>query len=386
MIVDLHAHYPMHLDPGLRGNVLALLRTRRGELRLRDWVRALGVNLASQFANYPSLFSGPRVRVPWMAQGGVGVALSVLYSFFDEAERTPPSSEEYVDELLRQAHLVRKSVEGTAATVARSPADLAPAPGKVILVHCVEGGFHLLGGDVGDAVDRLADAGVAYITLAHLVYRGVATGANAFPFLSDAQYARHCRQPAEVGLTAKGRAAVEAMVRRRVLVDVSHMSERALVDTFELLDELDPGKTVPVLATHGAYRLGTQSYNLTRPTVERIAERDGVIGLILARHQVADGVPKPARGLEGTVDLLCRHIEAIAAVTGDHRHVAIGSDFDGFVKPTLDGLRDMRDMAELERRLVDRLGPGPAQLVCSENALRPLRAYWRGAAVSARAT
>ncbi len=124
MIADLHAHYPMHLDPGIRGNVRALLCTRRGQLRLRDHVRALGVNLASQFANYPSLFSGPRVRT-WMAEGGVGVALSVLYSFFDEAEREPPSPGEYVDEL-RQARLVEKSLHGTAAAIARSPEDLAP--------------------------------------------------------------------------------------------------------------------------------------------------------------------------------------------------------------------------------------------------------------------
>src|SRR4051794_7032059 len=173
LIVDLHAHYPMHLDPGARGNLFRLFSTRRGQLRLRDHLRALGVNFASQFANYPSLFSGERVRVPWMVEGGVGVAYSVLYSFFDEVAFAPPTSTEYVDELLRQADLVEHSLDGQDAVIARSPEALQPAAGRVVLVHCVEGGFHLLGGDVPRAVEKLATRGVAYITLAHLIYRGV---------------------------------------------------------------------------------------------------------------------------------------------------------------------------------------------------------------------
>ncbi len=391
MIVDLHAHYPMHLDPGLRGNLWSLLRTRRGQLQIRDHVRAVGVNLASQFANYPSLFSRERVRIGWMVEGDVRVAYSVLYSFFDEVDRDPPSPMEYANVLLRQAELVERSLDKTPAVVARSPKDLNPAPGKVILVHCVEGGFHLLGGsgpsDVARAVDALADVGVAYITLAHLIYRGVATGANAFPFLSDQQYAKRCKQPADVGLTAVGRAAVETMVRRGVSIDVSHMSERSLADTFELLDELDPGRHVPVLASHGGYRFGEQHYNLTRDTIGKIAERDGVIGLIFAQHQIWDGLedprfPRLARVFESFDDSLaklCDHIDAIHDVTGDYRHIGIGSDLDGFIKPTLKGLRDMRDMRDLEGRLREKYGDANATLMCSENALRPLRSYWQGA-------
>ncbi len=390
MVTDLHAHYPMHLNPGLRGNLWWLLRTRRGRLRVRDYLRAVGINLASQFANYPSLFVGERVRIPWMADGGVGVAYSVLYSFFDELDPTPGTTD-YLDEVLAQADLVEQSVRGTVAKVARSPEALDPRQGTVTLVHCVEGGFHLLGagGDVGRAVDALADRGVAYITLAHLVYRGVATGSNAFPFLSDERHARHCRQP-PIGLTSTGRAAVEAMLRRRVLIDVSHMSDRALEDTFALLDHLDPARRVPVLATHCGHRFGDQGYNLSRDTIERIAARDGVIGLIFAQHQIWDGLdetrfPRIRRmfeDFEGTFEKLRRHIEAISAVTGDHRHIGIGSDFDGFIKPTLKGLRDMRDMAKLEARMREEFGDVDAALMCSENALRPLRTYWSGASGS----
>ena len=80
------------------------------------------------------------------------------------------------------------------------------------------------------------------------------------------------------------------MHRRRVLIDLSHMSERSLGDTFDLLDELDPGRTTPVFATHAGYRFGTQEYMLATPTIERIKERDGVVGLIFAQHQLYDGL------------------------------------------------------------------------------------------------
>jgi microsomal dipeptidase-like Zn-dependent dipeptidase len=156
------------------------------------------------------------------------------------------------------------------------------------------------------------------------------------------------------------------------------MGERALADTFALLDRLDPQRTVPVLCTHAGCRFGRQEYNLSDDTVKSIAARDGVIGLIFANHQILDGLgrPKP-RSLSDSVEVLARHIDRIRTLTGSHRHAGIGSDLDGFIKPTLPGLQTMADMAPLEEALTRRYGAEDARLICSENALRPLRTYWR---------
>ena len=59
MIVDLHAHYPMHVVPEAKGSLWQLLRTPLGRARLRDRVRALLVGFASRLINYRSLWSGP---------------------------------------------------------------------------------------------------------------------------------------------------------------------------------------------------------------------------------------------------------------------------------------------------------------------------------------
>ena len=362
MIADLHAHYPMHLVPGERTTAFDLLATARGRDRLRDRLRARLVGLAGRFANYRSFESGPRVTLGSLREGGVGVAFSVLYSFFDEldveAPYGAPPAAAYLPRLVRQLELVETDLaerHGGEAVVVRDLAGLDTAldQGQVAFVHCVEGGFHL-GSDTAEidrAVTRLARRGVAYITLPHLLWRGVATNAPALPFLPDWLYRALFPQPPQ-GLSELGRAAVTAMARERVLVDLSHMTERALDDTFGLLDELDPGRTLPVVASHAGYRFGRQRYMLDERTVERIAARDGVIGLIFAQHQLTDGVRmRRTKTLEESLAVLARHVERIHDITGSHRHTAIGSDFDGFIKPTLGGLESMADMAAVERHL-----------------------------------
>lgn len=404
MLVDLHAHYPMHLYPEARTRMGRRLRRSRSIFRLvrqqQAWFRALLVGLASLFINYRSIFSGPRVRMSYMRKGDVSVALSVLYSFFDEVDVMDGvvPKRHYIDALIEQMDVVEDNIADHHADVAEvtsNPEKLAAArgAGKTAVVHCVEGGFHL-GGDadqVRKAVGRLAERGVAYITLAHLIWRDVATDAPALPFMSDAQYRKWLPQPDD-GLSPLGEAAVREMHRRRVLIDLSHMSERALGDTFDLLDRLDPGRTTPVFATHAGYRFGTQEYMLATPTIERIKERDGVVGLIFAQHQLYDGLvqgpqspadsprprlPKPS-SFEYSVSVLCEHIDRIHEITGSHRHTAIGSDLDGFIKPTLPHLEDMRDMAPLQEALRAAYGDEDAELICEGNGMRLLMEHWGG--------
>ena len=190
------------------------LRQARRAARRGEWLRALLIDLASMFANYRSILSGPRVRIKSMRAGGVGVALSVVYSFFDEADvldGTPKA--DYIGSVLRQIEIVNTHVRDElppgVARVATNPAALREAidGGQLAVVHCVEGGFHLGGSgqQVREAVAALAEAGVAYITLAHLIYREIATDAPALPFLSEKSYHEWFRQPADVGLWSSAR-------------------------------------------------------------------------------------------------------------------------------------------------------------------------------------
>ncbi len=389
MIADLHAHYPMHLVPRERGSTIGSITAAAGRRRLRDIVRAWLVGLASRFANYPSFDSGPRVTVGTLEAGDARVALSVLYSFFDEVDLGEPYAARpeagYIDDLLMEIDVVEEDISSRhagSAAVAHNPAELDAAlgAGKVALVHAVEGGFHLGGtpDEVDQAVTRIAARGVAYVILAHLFFRQIATNAPALPFLSDRMYRYLFPQPDE-GLTELGRAAVRAMVRERVLVDLSHMSERSRADTFALLDELDPGRQVPVLVSHAGYRFGKQEYMLSEDSVRAVAARGGVIGLIFAQYQLLDGLKVDRKSFDGSVEAFCAHVDRIAEIAGDYSNIGIGSDFDGFVKPTLAGLQTEADMGKLDAALRGRYGDATAEAICCGNALRLLRTYWRGA-------
>jgi microsomal dipeptidase-like Zn-dependent dipeptidase len=398
MLTDLHAHYPMHLlaevheDPTLEGMVRSRRRARWVD-RLRAWV----LGLAARVLNYRRFSGGWRVDLDALERGDVRVVASALYLPYAEMDLAepygaPPLSGSF-SELVEQLEGVERELatidpEGRRHRIVRSAADLRAAPEdrRVAFVHAVEGGFQL--GATPAEIDRnvveLAARGVVYITLAHLFWRRIATNAPALPFLPDRLYNRVFPQPDGAGLTDLGAAAVRAMYRECVLVDITHMRGDALADTFALLTELDrehgrDPREHPVISSHAGFRFGRQTYMHTAQTVRAIADRGGVIGLILAQHQINDGVRRePTTTFEDSLPVLYRHIDAIHSVTGTYHHVAIGSDFDGFIKPTLGGLESSADLALLEEPLTGRYGAQDAERILWGNALRVMEAALDG--------
>jgi membrane dipeptidase len=389
VIADLHAHYPMHVVSDVTpGTTVGLMRQVRARSGLADKARALILGIASKLFSDEDWWTGYRVTVPYMREGGVGLALSALYRPFEEMDLDKPYASPpapgYFGKLLKDLEDVEAEVAGYGDALIRVVHDLAEldqclADDATALVHAVEGGFHLGDHDeeIAANVATLAEKGVAYVTLAHLFFRRVATNANAIPFLPDSVYNAVFPQPKGTSLTERGIAAVRAMVRHGVVIDISHMRPDAVAQTFRLLDEeLDPEGRIPVISSHAGYRFGGQDYMHDEPTVRLIQRRDGVIGLIMAQHQLNDGIRKKrTQSLAESMDVICRHIDRIAEITGSHRHVALGTDFDGFIKPTMGGLENMSSLKDLERELRLRYG-ADADLITSENALRVLRTAW----------
>jgi microsomal dipeptidase-like Zn-dependent dipeptidase len=385
MLIDLHAHYPMHLVPEDEGSA------HQAFLRWRDalW-RARFVNFVSRLFNYEGPGGEPGVTIELMKQGDVGALLSVLHNPLDEMDLSKPygapPNGSYLAALLEQLELVEDSVASDpGVAVARSGNELtaALAANQKVLIHCVEGGYHLGGTEeeIRTAVGQLAARGVAYITLAHLFWRDIATNAPALPFLPDPLYRLIFPQPRQ-GLTELGVIAAEAMLEHRILIDMTHMSSRATAATLDLMDRRDPKKEIPVLATHGACRfrrLRRLEYNLSEQSIRRIAERRGLIGIILCPHYLLGGGPLRRRqtaDLKASVDAVCTHIDHIRDLTKSLDHVGIGSDLDGFIKPALTGLGHLGHMAALQSELRQRYGEADAEKICSGNAVRVLTSAW----------
>ena len=399
MIADLHCHYPMHVmmdEPRERVDRVVQVRHRP----FGDKFRGLVLRIASALLSDRDLWSGERVNVDYLERGKARIVLSVLHSPFSEIDLgrsygSPPASSYFAD-LLEQIDRVEADVAHWGSDRMRLVSDLESLrgtiqdeDGPIAMIHCLEGGVDL--GDTADEiranVATLKQRGVAYVTLAHLFYRQVATNAPALPFLPDRVYNWVFRQPKGGGLTERGRVAVEALARNRILVDLAHMRADSIAETFEILDAVAPD--IPVVNTHAGYRFGKQEYMLDAPTIERIASRGGVVGLILAQHQLKDGISKKdiermaketrkltdSEDLAQTLAVICMHVERIREITGNHRHVAIGSDFDGFIKPTMAGLENMADMARLEQALTKRYGDD-ARLITHQNAVDMLEKLW----------
>jgi microsomal dipeptidase-like Zn-dependent dipeptidase len=383
VLVDLHAHFPMHLLPQdqqkSHDHVRAYSRRR--------W-QAVIVDLISRVANYQGPGDAPGVTEELMHDGHVGVALSVLYAPFDEMDLTQsygaPPQGSYFQDLLSELELVEDHVRAhqDKVAIAHSPAELDSllndSPQRPVLIHAIEGGFHLGSSEVevSEHVRELAQRGVAYITLAHLFWRQIATNAPAIPFLPDWLYRLVFPEP-DIGLADLGRAAAKAMIEHGILIDISHMSERAIDDTFAMLDEVDPERRVPVFATHMACRFGKLEYSFTDHTIARVAERGGVMGCIFCQHYITNGLPGGVHDFTDSIEALCRHINHIRDVTGSLDHVAIGSDLDGYIKPALPGLEHMGHMRALQDALERRYGAQDAEKISSANALRVLRHAWR---------
>jgi microsomal dipeptidase-like Zn-dependent dipeptidase len=372
-------HVVLH-DP--RHRIEHLLRMR-GRLR-RDQARVAVLRAASALFNDEHMWATERVSVEHLRQGNARVVFSVLHSPFNEWDLTRSYGAPPADAYFAQVRLQIGEVESdldrwddSVVTLVREADALerALARGAIAVVHCLEGGVDL-GSSTAQIERNVAELkrhGVAYITLAHLFYRQVATNAPAIPFLHDRLYRRLFPQP-KGGLTERGRAAVEAMVRNRILVDLAHMSSDSVQRTFAILDDVAPD--MPVINSHAGYRFGTQEYMLDARTIERIAERRGVVGLILAQHQLNDGIRKREGTFDESFDVICRHIDKFHEITGSHEYVALGSDFDGFIKPTMGGLETPADLRRLEARLRECYGDD-AELITSGNALRVLRELWR---------
>ncbi len=387
MIADLHCHYPMHLvadEPGAGGPdegwLGQFVHKVEGEI----------LDVVAKVVNNAGWSTGWRVDLEGLKTGGAGIVCSVLY--WPAAEFDPPHlngappCESYFDDVKAQLEFIEgglpsTTADGTPVFVAKTAADLE-RPG-LRFVHCVEGGFQL-GDDVAKLDERvqwLSQQGVLYITVAHLFYRGVATEAPAIPAFSDQEFREVFPEPEGVGLTELGTKLIEAMYRHKILIDISHMSERAVADTFKLVERLEGGNAktdYPIIATHVGMRSAgptarAQEYNLSDDTARKIAERAGAIGLISAQHQLGDANDEPE-----SAALVKAHLDAIGTAVGDASTVAaLGTDIDGFIKPTLAGFEKAEDYAKLEQWVRD-AGQKDPEAILHGNAERVIKAALAG--------
>ena len=193
--------------------------------------------------------------------------------------------------------------------------ELARREGKTAALLSVEGGC-VLRGEL-ERVDLLAQQGVRCITLTW-------NGENELGSGHDSGR----------GLTDFGRAAVEQMEQRGILVDVSHLNDAGFSDLLNTAAR-------PFLATHSNARsVCPHRRNLTDEQIRAMVARGCLIGLnYYERFLVPEG--------EATPEHLLAHIRHFLRL-GAEDCLALGSDFDGARIPVwLNTPRKAAGLAEL---------------------------------------
>lgn len=170
-------------------------------------------------------------------------------------------------------------------------------------------------------------------------------------------------------LTDEGRALLREMASFNLLLDISHLWEAA---AYTALDSY-PG---PIAATHANPRaLVDGPRQLPDALIRRLAERDGVVGVVPFNRMLLAGWTEsdprlPLRRLAEAIDHICQ-------LTGSARHVGLGTDFDGGMgreAAPLD-LDSIADLGKLEAVLRERgYMSDDVAAVLRENWLRIMRA------------
>ena len=189
--------------------------------------------------------------------------------------------------------------------------------GKRAAIPAIEDA-RLLGGDL-DRIDYICSKGVRFVTP---VWGGTSCIGGA--------------HDTDLGLTEFGKSAVRRLAERKVILDVSHASEKT---TDDILSEARAAGGM-VIATHSN---SASAFNHTRNLRDRhffeIKSMGGIVGISLCPPHISN---EESPG----VDSVIRHIDRYMELGGEDV-IAIGADLDGTDLPQgFDGIEDMYKIAD----------------------------------------
>lgn len=168
------------------------------------------------------------------------------------------------------------------------------------------------------------------------------------------------------GLTHQGKALILACSEKNMLIDVSHMNERAFWDTIEISNQ-------PIVATHSnAHALCQQARNLTDQQLEAIKQSNGIV---CVNFDVAFLRADGQRNTQTSLDVIVDHLDYLVEHLGED-HVGFGSDFDGCLLP--DDLSDVSQIYRLVERMQQRHFPNELiEKITSKNWFTVLNKIWK---------
>lgn len=287
--------------------------------------------------------------------------------------------------------LANKLIDSMEALVGRAPDKFAMAysssdiernfkAGKLSLALGMENGSPIEG--KLENLTHFYQRGIRYITLAH----------SESNHIADSSY--DIRRPWK-GLSPFGEQVVAEMNRLGIMIDISHVSDKAFYKVIELTK-------APVIASHSSLRAYVPGFerNMDDDMIKALAKNGGVIqinfgssfvvsqanqwGLQFKAAAKAAGKSNDDKAFEAeykkthpypfaNVETIVKHVNHVRDLVGID-HVGIGSDFDGVGDSLPDGLKDVSMYPNLIEGLL-KAGYSEADIekIMSGNLLRVLK-------------
>ncbi|MBR0663410.1 membrane dipeptidase [Roseomonas hellenica] len=295
------------------------------------------------------------VDFPKMARGGLkGV---VFIAYVPQGRRDDASHAAAAVRAEAMLRHIRGRADGVMRRFCASAAAIAAADaaGAQMVIAAVENGYAM-----GRDLSRLAlwrELGAIYVTLTHNGHNALADSAIPRPDLGD--------PPEEHGgLSPLGRQAVAEMNRLGLLVDVSHVSKKAMLDAVA-------ASRVPVVATHTCCAaLRAHPRNVDDEQLDALRATGGLAQITAVASFLREG--EKGRPTVAHVSDIADHVDHAVKRIGI-QHVGLSSDFDGGggVLGWANAAESAALTTELVRRGYDAAAVG---LLWSGNFLRLMRA------------
>lgn len=281
------------------------------------WTRIFGYDLSRRHgrgllgARLYSQVDFPRLREAGMS----GAVWSIVTNPFRRRRRRP---DVFWRNLARLREIIQAQGETLALVSSHQEYVAARAAGKVGCWLAIQGG-NALDRDLEDLA-RIPDNCVSRITLVHMLRSTL--GSSSSPWAGK-----------DRGLTDLGREYVQRCNQQRILVDLAHISRRGFFDAVQVHH-----KALPLAVTHtGVDGVHPSWRNLDDEQIRAVAATGGVVGIIFHSLYLDGSLLRGCRA-ECIVD----HMAHVIKVAGED-HVALGSDWDGFIVTP----RDMKTVLEL---------------------------------------
>jgi len=205
-----------------------------------------------------------QVDLPKMEEGGLDAAFFIVY--VGQTARTEANYEKAKADAMTKFDAIQRMTEMYPDRIglARSADDVVRIheSGKLVAAIGIENGY-VIGKDLS-LLAKYHELGARYITLAHGGHNDIADSSTPQKGLGDAEEEHG-------GLSAFGREVVAEMNRLGIMVDVSHISKKSMLQAVE-------ASKAPVIGSHSSTRaLADVARNMDDEQLQALAAKGGVM-------------------------------------------------------------------------------------------------------------